>query len=147
MASLLTATQKANFEQGISNLFDTFKQDIVVYKEPKVVITDITKPRVFGYNENSDIQNINYIPVSGVFSAIVKFKIDQKEETLGDTANLIDYGQVDIKVKSDANDFIQNNGATINISIKDLMFKIVSSQSVRRYISSEYYHYILERER
>jgi len=147
MASLLTATQKANFEQGISNLFDTFKQDIVVYKEPKVVITDITKPRVFGYNENSDIQNINYIPVSGVFSAIVKFKRDQKEERLGDTANLIDYGQVDIKVKSDANDFIQNNGATINISINDLMFKIVSSQSERRYISSEYYHYILERER
>lgn len=147
MASLLTATQKANFEQGISNLFDTFKQNIVVYKEPKVVITDITKPRVFGYNENSDIQNINYIPVSGVFSAIVKFKRDQKEERLDDTANLIDYGQVDIKVKSDANDFIQNNGATINISINDLMFKIVSSQSVRRYISSEYYHYILERER
>lgn len=147
MASLLTATQKANFEQGISNLFDTFKQDIVVYKEPKVVITDITKPRVFGYNENSDIQNINYIPVSGVFSAIVKFKRDQKEERLGDTANLIDYGQADIKVKSDANDFIQNDGATINISINDLMFKIVSSQSVRRYISSEYYHYILERER
>ena len=147
MASLLTATQKANFEQGISNLFDTFKQDIVIYKEPKVVITDITKPRVFGYNENSDIQNINYIPVSGVFSAIVKFKRDQKEERLGDTANLIDYGQADIKVKSDANDFIQNNGATINISINDLMFKIVSSQSVRRYISSEYYHYILERER
>ena len=147
MASLLTATQKANFEQGISNLFDTFKQDIVVYKEPKVVITDITKPRVFGYNENSDIENINYIPVSGVFSAIVKFKRDQKEERLGDTANLIDYGQADIKVKSDANDFIQNNGATINISINDLMFKIVSSQSVRRYISSEYYHYILERER
>lgn len=147
MASLLTATQKANFEQGISNLFDTFKQDIVVYKEPKVVITDITKPRVFGYNENSDIQNINYIPVSGVFSAIVKFKRDQKEERLGDTANLIDYGQVDIKVKSDANDFIQNNGATINISINDLMFKIVSSQSARRYISSEYYHYVLERER
>jgi hypothetical protein len=147
MASLLTATQKANFEQGISNLFDTFKQDIVVYKEPKVVITDITKPRVFGYNENSDIQNINYIPVSGVFSAIVKFKRDQKEERLGDTANLIDHGQADIKVKSDANDFIQNDGATINISINDLMFKIVSSQSVRRYISSEYYHYILERER
>jgi hypothetical protein len=147
MASLLTATQKANFEQGISNLFDTFKQDIVVYKEPKVVITDITKPRVFGYNEDSDIQNINYIPVTGVFSAIVKYKRDQKEERLGDTANLIDYGQVDIKVKSDANDFIQNNGSTINISINDLMFKIVSSQSVRRYISSEYYHYILERER
>jgi hypothetical protein len=147
MASLLTATQKANFEKGISNLFDTFKQDIIVYKEPKVVITDINKPRVFGYNENSDIQNINYIPVTGVFSAIVKYKRDQKEERLGDTANLIDYGQVDIKVKSDANDFIQNNGATINISINDLMFKIVSSQSVRRYISSEYYHYILERER
>jgi len=147
MASLLTSGQKASFEQGIANLFDTFKQNIVVYKEPKVVVTDINKPRIFGYNENSDIQNINYIPVTGVFPAIVKYSRDQKEERLGDTANLIPYGQVDIKVKSDANDFIQNNGATINISINDLMFKIVSSQSVRRYISSEYFHYILEREK
>jgi hypothetical protein len=147
MASLLTSSQKANFEQGISNLFDTFKQDIIVYKEPKVVVTDINKPRIFGYNENSDIQNINYIPVTGVFSAIVKYNRDQVEERIGDTANLIPYGKVDIKVKSDANDFIQNNGATINISINDLMFKIISSQSVRRYISSQYYHYTLEREK
>lgn len=147
MASLLTNTQKANFEKGISNLFDTFKQDIIVYKEPKVLITDINKPRIFGYNENSDLANINYIPVTGVFSAIVKYKRDQKEERLGDTANPIPYGQVDIKVKSDANDFIQNNGATINISINNLMFKIVSSQSARRYISSEYFHYMLEREK
>ena len=147
MASLLTSSQKANFEQGISNLFDTFKQDIIVYKEPKVVVTDINKPRIFGYNENSDIQNINYIPVTGVFPAIVKYTRDQKEERLGDTSNILFYGKVDIKVKSDANDFIQNNGATINISINDLMFKIISSQSVRRYISSQYYHYTLEREK
>lgn len=147
MASLLTTTQKANFEQGISNLFDTFKQNIIIYKEPKVLITDISKPRIFGYNENSDISNINYIPVTGVFPAIVKYKRYQKEDRFDETSNLIPLGEVDIKVKSDANDFIQNNGATINISINDLMFKVISSQSARRYISSEYYHYILERER
>ena len=147
MASLLTTTQKANFEQGISNLFDTFKQNIIIYKEPKVLITDISKPRIFGYNENSDISNINYIPVTGVFPAIVKYKRYQKEDKFDETSNLIPLGEVDIKVKSDANDFIQNNGATINISINDLMFKVISSQSARRYISSEYYHYILERER
>lgn len=147
MASLLTTAQKANFEQGISNLFDTFKQNIIIYKEPKVLITDISKPRIFGYNENSDISNINYIPVTGVFPAIVKYKRYQKEDRFDETSNLIPLGEVDIKVKSDANDFIQNNGATINISINDLMFKVISSQSARRYISSEYYHYILERER
>jgi hypothetical protein len=60
MASLLSATQKASFEKGMTNLFDTFKQDIVIYKEAEIQIIDINQPRMFGYNERSDIENINY---------------------------------------------------------------------------------------
>ena len=50
MASLLSATQKASFEKGMTNLFDTFKQDIVIYKEAEIQIIDINQPRMFGYN-------------------------------------------------------------------------------------------------
>jgi len=52
-----------------------------------------------------------------------------------------------MKVKSDANDFIQNNGKTLYVSINDLMYKFVTSQSPRPYITSEYFTYYLERER
>ena len=85
MASLLSATQKASFEKGMTNLFDTFKQDIVIYKEAEIQIIDINQPRMFGYNERSDIENINYIPVTGVFQALVTSSKKQTQERLKHT--------------------------------------------------------------
>lgn len=147
MASLLSATQKASFEKGMTNLFDTFKQDIVIYKEAKIDIINIAQPRMYGYNERSDIDNINYIPVTGVFQALVTSSKKQNQERLEEAENRIDKGEVEIKVQSDANDFIQNNGKTLYVMINDLMYKFISSQSARPYISSQYFTYYLERER
>jgi len=147
MASLLSATQKASFEKGMTNLFDTFKQEIVIYKEAEIQIIDINQPRMFGYNERSDIQNINYIPVTGVFQALVTSSRKQSQSRLDLSENIIDNGELEIKVKSDANNFINNNGKTLFVSIDDLTYKFVSSQSPRPYITSEYFTYYLERER
>lgn len=147
MASLLSATQKASFEKGMTDLFDTFKQDVVIYKEAKIEVININQPRMYGYNERSDIDNINYIPVTGVFQALVTSSKKQKQERLEESENRIDKGEVEMKVKSDANDFIQNNGKTLYVSINDLMYKFATSQSPRPYITSEYFTYYLERER
>ena len=147
MASLLTSTQKAIFQKGLDDLFDTFKQDIVVYKEAQIDIIDVNQPRMFGYNERVDISNINFIPVTGVFSALVNFNSDQKQNYLNEVGNLIPKGNVSIKVKSDAYNFIENNGATLNIAINDTLYKITSSESFRRYITSDYYTYYFERVR
>jgi hypothetical protein len=147
MASLLSATQKASFEKGMTDLFDTFKQDVVIYKEAKIEVININQPRMFGYNERSDIENINYIPVTGVYQALVTSSKKQTQERLEESENRIDKGELEMKVKSDANDFIQNNGKTLYVSINDLMYKFVTSQSPRPYISSEYFTYYLERER
>ena len=141
MASLLSATQKASFEKGMTNLFDTFKQDVVIYKEAKIDIINIAQPRMYGYNERSDI------PVTGVFQALVTSSKKQNQERLEEAENRIDKGEVEIKVQSDANDFIQNNGKTLYVMINDLMYKFISSQSARPYISSQYFTYYLERER
>ncbi len=147
MASLLSATQKASFEKGMTDLFDTFKQDVVIYKEAKIEVININQPRMYGYNERSDIDNINYIPVTGVYQALVTSSKKQTQERLEESENRIDKGEVEMKVKSDANDFIQNNGKTLYVSINDLMYKFVTSQSPRPYITSEYFTYYLERER
>lgn len=147
MASLLSASQKNSFEKGMTDLFDTFKQDIVIYKEAEIQVIDINQPRMFGYNERSDIENINYIPVTGVFQALVTFSKKQSQQTLGLSENKIDNGELEIKIKSDANNFIQSNGKTLFVSIDDLTYKFITSQSLRPYISSEYFTYYLERER
>ena len=146
-ASLLSATQKASFEKGMTDLFDTFKQDVVIYKEAKIEVININQPRMYGYNERSDIDNINYIPVTGVYQALVTSSKKQTQERLEESENRIDKGELEMKVKSDANDFIQNNGKTLYVSINDLMYKFVTSQSPRPYITSEYFTYYLERER
>jgi hypothetical protein len=147
MASLLTSAQKTIFKKGLDDLFDTFKQDIVVYKDAQIEVVDVNQPRMFGYNERVDISNINFIPVTGVFSALVNYNKDQKQSYLNELGNLISKGDVSIKVKNDAYDFIENNGTTLNISINDTLYKILSSESFRRYITPDYYTYYLERVR
>lgn len=146
MASLLNDDQKAVFTAALDTLFDTFKQDIIIYKEAKIQITNINQPRLFGYNEEVDISNINYIPITGTFSAMVNFDKRQQQDRLEEVGNWIEHGEASIKVKSDARDFIENDGKTINISISDTMFKIVSSESLRRFISPNYFIYYLERD-
>ena len=146
MASLLSATQKASFEKGMANLFDTFSQDVIIYKEARIEVINIAQPRMYGYNERSDIDNINYIPVTGVFPALVTYTKKQTQQRLEESENRIDKGEAEMKVKSDANDFIQN-GKTLYASLDGLMFKFISSQAPRPYISSEFFTYYLERER
>jgi CRISPR-associated protein Cas8b1/Cst1 subtype I-B len=130
----------------MANLFDTFSQDVIIYKEARIEITNINQPRMYGYNERSDIDNINYIPVTGVFPALVTFTKKQSQQRLEEADNIIDKGEVEMKVKSEANDFIQN-GKTLYASLDGLMFKFISSQAPRPYISSEFFTYYLERER
>lgn len=146
MASLLNDDQKAVFTTALDTLFDTFKQDIIVYKEAKIQLTNVNQPRLFGYGEEVDLSNINYIPITGTYSAMVNFSKRQKQNNLKEVDSLIKRGEASIKVKSDAKDFIENNGKTINISISDTMFKITSSESLRRFISPNYFIYYLERD-
>lgn len=147
MASLLTSGQKIFFKKGLDDLFDTFKQDIIIYKEAKIDILNINEPRLFGYNERVDLSSINFIPVTGVFPALVTFNRDQKQDALNEVGNFIPRGDVSIKVKEDAYSFIENDGPTINVGINDTLYKIISSESFRRFISTDYYVYNLERVR
>ena len=145
MASLLSDGDKARWVQDLETIFDTFKQNIVIIKEPKIQLINEAKPRIFGYNEDSDPSNITYIPVSGIYPAIVKFEKEQKADRLNETANLLGLGRVTIKVKKDASDFI-SNGKTIAIEIDSQSFKLKSFKSTRGFIPALYYIYELEKQ-
>ena len=84
MASLLTTSEKTIFKSALDDLFDTFKQDIVIYKEAQIQLTNINQSRMYGYNERVDISNINYVPVTGVFPALVNFNKKQNQDRLED---------------------------------------------------------------
>lgn len=142
MASLLSSADKTRWSQDLETIFDTFKQNIVIIKEPRIVVTDVSRPRIFGYNQDSDPANITYVPVSGVFPAIVNFEKNQRADRLNETANLVGLGQITIKVQKDASDFI-SVGKTMGIEIDSQSFDLVSFQSTRGFLPSLYYIYEL----
>jgi hypothetical protein len=147
MASLLTETQKTKFTRGLDDLFDTFKQEITVHKEAQIQLVDINQPRMYGYNERVDLSNITFDPISANFYALVNYNKDQKQNRLKGVNNFITKGEVSIKVKVDAKNFIDSNGSTLNITINNTLYEVISSESVRRFISPDYYTYFLERVR
>jgi hypothetical protein len=142
MASLLSDADKVRWTQDLETVFNTFKQNIVVVKEPKIVLADVAKPRIFGYNKDSDTSNISYIPVSGVFPAIVNFEKNQIADRFHENGNLIGLGRVIIKVQKDASDFI-SVGKTLGIEIDTQSFDLVSFKSTRGFLPSLYYIYEL----
>ena len=145
MPSLVTAEEEQSLTGIFSDIFDTFKRDIVIHKEPKKQITDASLPSYFGYEtDRSNKVNYKYIPVSGVYPATIRYRDTQELEPLGITnAAAVSVGEVSIKVKSDAKIFIEK-GKTERITFDNKAFKISSDFAVARFLSSEFYVYQLE---
>mgnify|MGYP001024445406 CR=1 FL=1 len=145
MPSLVTAVEEKNLTGIFNDIFDTFKRDIVIHKEPKKLIADVSIPSYFGYEtDRSNKINYTYIPVSGVYPATIRYRDTQEIEPLGITnAAAVSVGEVSIKVKSDAKIFIER-GKTERITFDNKTFKISSDFAVARFLSSEFYVYQLE---
>ena len=61
MPSLVTAEEEKSLTGIFSDIFDTFKRDIVVHKEPTKVVTDVNINQIFGYGGDSQKSNVSYI--------------------------------------------------------------------------------------
>ena len=85
MASLISDSEKAELQTIFEDIFDTFKREITVHKEPKKVISSIDVNHIFGYGEPSQEQNITFVPRSKNFSATITYKM-----TAADTAYIQD---------------------------------------------------------
>ena len=145
MASLLTDADKASFKNSIVDLFDTFSRDLVVHKEPKKKITQVnpTTPNLPGYNESSNVENVEYIAESKSFKAMVRYNNKQSVETDSFAGMQIPTGMVAIKVQSDAKDYI-NNGKTEKIVLDGKSFKVASSDAVKDHFGYALYVYFIE---
>jgi vesicle coat complex subunit len=74
MASLVTDEDKHGFTGMLADHFDTFKQEIVVFKAPVKVLQNVTSNDSYaGYGESSNQQEFEYVSVSGVYNAIVNY--------------------------------------------------------------------------
>lgn len=144
MASFLSAGDVAAFHNDVNTHFDTFKRLITVHKTPVKRITISTaNPQMIGYQTDSVEEQIEYVPESQDFYAIIKYENsvtpDLIEQIQIKTSNPV----VSIKVKSDARDYI-SEGSTEKITFDDKSFNVISTDIVKSYQGLKYYLFYLE---
>jgi len=144
MASLISEEEKKKLASMFDDIFDTFKRDIVIYKEPKKIVNQINTSQLFGYGDFSNLVNYTYVPVSGVYPAIVKYNEQQTTNFVEEIQSNISIGTVSIKVQKDCRDFIAN-GKTEKIEFDNKIFNVISDDAVKSFLNAtEYYIYQLE---
>ena len=144
MASLISNEEKLKLAGMFNDIFDTFKREIVIHKEPKKIINTINTSRLFGYGDHADVVNYEYIPISETFYAIVKYNEKQTTNFVEEINSQISLGTVNIKVQKDCRDFIMN-GKTEKITFDDKTFNVVSDDAVKSFLNAtEYFLFQLE---
>jgi hypothetical protein len=144
MADLISNTERVALGSMFNDIFDTFKRYIVIHKEPKKIIKQISMSQIFGYGDYSEAVNYTYIPVTGVYPAIIKYTDKQTANFVEEINSQISVGTASIKVKKDCRDFI-SNGKTEKIEFDGKAFNVISDDAVKSFLSaSEFYVFQLE---
>jgi hypothetical protein len=143
MASLISQTEKNALTGMFNDIFDTFKREIIVYKEPKKIIQEINLDGVFGYGEYSQAANYEYVPVTGIHPAVIRYSNDAEYKDVDQFTSNLPFGHATIKVKEEARDFIKN-GKTEKITFDDKTFELASADKVQRFLDSEYYIFLVK---
>ena len=120
MSSLITTNEQNILNNLFEDTFDTFSRNVVIWKSPiKQPIDTSQQPQgSFGFGNAPLEEEYTYIPVSGVFPAVVRYATSRhigEAPVLQDTNSMIPIGEVRIKVRPDCYDYIEN-GTTDKIS-------------------------------
>ena len=127
MASLVSASERAELQTIFEDIFDTFKREIVIHKEPKKVLASIDVNHIFGYGEPSQEQNITYIPRSATFDATISYKMSPSDTAyVQDINSFIPGDLVKIKVEAATKDYIMTGGNTEYIEFDNKKFNLAS---------------------
>ena len=146
MADLLSNTDREFFVDVLGDIFDTFKRDIVIHKEPKKKIINPAIELYAGYAESSKPDNIEYVHESKIFSALISYadSLSQtKNKSVDEINTRVQKGTVRIKVLQDARDYI-NTGRTENIEIDGKKFNVISYDSVKYFFGLRWFVFYLE---
>lgn len=149
MANLLTTGEIASIKKDLVDVFDTFSnnRDIVVWKEPtKVPLTSPQMPQQgFGFGDGQVDQQYTYIPVSGVFKAVIRYASTRhigESRVLNDTNVFMPIGEVKIKVTPECYSFIEN-GQTDKISFDNKDWYFAGKAQAAPFMGTLYYFYQL----
>lgn len=147
MNNLVSTSEISTFTGVQGDLFNLFKRPIVVIKEPQKTVTNVTSGIYAGYGDGSDMDNITYIPISGIYYAKIRYTNEQDQGYIPQLKTIIEEGKgkVTIKVEEDCKNFIEN-GKTLHVIVDNQMYNLSSRFKIRNYLGLTYYQYDLEGE-
>lgn len=146
MASFISANDEAWFSEMATQWFDTFKRQITIHKEPIKKIINNIDTQLFGYGQQgqTNSQQIEYIPRSENFNAVVKYGNNQDLNLLPDINSYVAaQNYVTMIVDYTARDYITKE-KTEKIVFDEKSFNVISNGTVKYFFSKEYYEFILK---
>jgi len=143
--NLVNTTQRAILTGFLGDHYDSFKRNIVIFKEPINTINNINNDNYLGYNETQQLQNYTTTTVSGIYPAIINSLNNQPQDLITEikAINAGGKGKIKIKVEQPARDYI-NNGKTELILVDGNPFNLAGGERIQNYLGLVYYIFELE---
>jgi len=142
--SLIDSKSAAEFSKDYDNFFVYFSRPFVVHKEPIKVLESVQSPTMYGYGSSSDSANYTYIPVNATFSGRIYYNNSRDIDAVNSDLKLVfARGDVTLKVKQDARDYIAN-GRTIKLEFDGKTWNVITEDIIKKYLNNSYYVYGLE---
>ena len=144
MPTLLSSVEISGITGTFEDIFDTFKRNIVIHKEPKKTVTTVNSGMLYGYGDESNQENYTYTPRSGTYPAKISYVERRSDDPyIRELTSRVENDLVRIKVKEDAKDYI-SDGITEKITFDSKTFKIAGNEIVKNFLGSEFFIYYLE---
>lgn len=143
MPSLISDSERANLVSIFTDIFDTFKQEVVVHKEPIKVINQINLSAIFGYDEHSNETNYDYEAENKTIYGVVRYAANHGFADIDKGALNYIEGDASLKVNKEGRDYI-NNGKTEKIVIDRKSFNVDGQEVIQRFLDSEFYIFNLK---
>ena len=146
MASFISANDEAWFSESATQWFDTFKRLITIHKEPIKKIKNNTNTQLFGYGQQGQTtsQQVEYIPRSQDFYAVIKYNNNQDLNLLTDIQSYVaSQNYATMIINHTARDYILKE-KTEKIVFDGKSFNVISNGTLKYYFSIEYYEFIVQ---
>jgi len=142
--SFINAATAASFSKDYDDFFTYFSRSFIVHKEPIKIVEQMQNAPLYGYGSSSDPVNYSYIPVNAIFSGRIFYNNSRDTDAVDSDLKLVfARGDVTLKVKQDARDYIAN-GKTIKVEFDGKTWNIITEDVVKKYLNNTYYVYGLE---
>lgn len=139
---LLSVAERESFESSMEDLFESFKEEIIVHCQPIANISQTQGGFVPGYGPSPNIAITSYVPVFQSFYGLLKFG-DFNSYTSDNVGKANLTGKMYLEVKQDAYDFIMSNKVE-RIEINKKFYNIESQGREARFLNKIYYVFELQ---